>query len=73
VVGLHCCPEFVTQDLRTSIVVYKSEIIDSEQKYFFILKIIEIANGAKIMENVLSYKLRTAVLLFFKHTTDSLG
>ncbi len=33
----HRCPEFVTQDLPTSIVGYKSEIVGSEQKYFFIL------------------------------------
>ena len=60
-----CCPEFVTQDLRTLIVVYKSEIVDSEQKYFFKLKIIEIANRAKITKNVLSCKLRTAILYHF--------
>ena len=42
------CPEFVTQDLPTSIVGYKSEIVGSEQKYFFIFKITEIGNGAKI-------------------------
>jgi hypothetical protein len=34
---LHRYPEFVTQDLPTSIVGYKSEIVGSEQKYFFIL------------------------------------
>ena len=54
----NCCPEFATQDL-----CFDKNLLFGYPLFMLLM----------IMEKVRSYKLRTAVLLLFEHTKDSLG
>ena len=54
----NCCPEFATQDL-----CFDKNLLFGYPLFMLLM----------IMEKVRSYKLRTAVLLLFEHTKDSVG